>query len=250
MSADHDTAFTTAVRNALHEDVSAPPSLLPDLHKRYARRVVGRRAALVGVPLAVALVIGVATTAGSPVSAPAQVVDAATSSRITGALDDVEGDVIHSTAVETGEGKYSRPDHPAVYEMWALADRSRFRSQVFVDGLPVYENALYPGGMTTVDHRSRTWRQTQDSTSGGKQGGYALDLFTPARIKDLITAGRLRVVDEHEVVGGRPTIHLEGEDVGKLSSPVDLWVDRETSLPIRSQVEGSAPAEGYSPAPR
>lgn len=57
----------------------------------------------------------------------------------------------------------------------------------------------------------------------------------PARIKQALADGRLRVIAQGESVNGKPTVHLEGDLGLKATPPVGLWVDLTTWLPVRQQ---------------
>ncbi|XVS64692.1 hypothetical protein ACQPYE_01100 [Actinosynnema sp. CA-299493] len=222
-----------------------PPTLLPSLAKRYGRRVALRRAGLAAAPVVLALAVGI--VAARPGSTPpdahhpsssvtgAPNVDITLVARqVTTALDGVDGWVVRRTTTEES-GKYGKPGRPAVHDNHSLGDGTAFRSSVLVGGELVIDTSIERDGATTsVDHVNRTWRHTPGYHSPGEAVADT-DVLTPARIKQALADGRLRVVAQGEPVNGKPTVHLEGDLGLKATPPVGLWVDLGTWLPVRQQ---------------
>jgi hypothetical protein len=262
---EFDDGFVHGVRTALRTgvaDVPAPTALLPMLRKQYGHRVARRRVGVAMVPLAVAVVAGAgvvilpnigtsgpstglsaAPSAGlSPNPSPGpdprpnpRIEDVAyVAEQVSNALGNPNNAVVATTAVETGEGKYSRPGKPATYHNWIAADGQSFRSQVLVDGQPVYDNSLNPEGGAAVDYRTRTWHPTPGFGRG--DGKWLTDVLTPDEIKTAMASGHLQIVAEGEVINGQRTVQLRGDDkVIPLTGPVQFWVNEATWLPIRYQ---------------
>jgi hypothetical protein len=192
---------------------------------------------MVALPLAIAAIVGVATITTGPVVSQQQQQQVADVSyvteRVTTALDGVEGNVVHVTGVET-DGKYGKPDHPATWQHWVLADDSAIRVLIEVDGKPVYGSTRTTYTQTDVDYQSRTWRKLVENDTGRK-GSVGSGVLTAAKIKELLRVGKMQVVGEGDVIGSRPTIHLRGTTGDKLSGTIGLWIDRTTYLPVRSE---------------
>ena len=235
-----DDDFVTEVRGALRlgvADLTASPSLLPTLRRRHARQVAARRVAITAASLAVAVAVGgVAATAGIGPSGPThEVRDAAViTDQVAGAMDGAGRSVVFITVTETGVGKVSTPDEPAVWNHWYRADNTAVRTQVLVDGQPVWDEGtdLDRRTTTTVDHRQRTWRSGPFLVRAGDATG---DMITPAGIRQAMAGGRLTIVGEGELVAGRPTIHLRGDGIAHSGDPMGFWVDRTSHLPIRAE---------------
>jgi hypothetical protein len=241
-----DETFVHELRVALRSGADeVPPTLLPSLAKRYGRRIALRRAGIAAVPVVLALAVGIVAVrpgptppdgrqASSSVTAAPTVDIALVARQVTTALDGVDGWVVRRTAVEES-GKYGKPGRPAVYDNYSLGDGTAFRSSVLVDGKPVVDTSTErDGAMTAVDHVNRTWRRTPGYHSPGAAVADT-DVMTPARIKQALADGRLRVIAQGESVNGKPTVHLEGDLGLKATPPVGLWVDLATWLPVRQQ---------------
>jgi hypothetical protein len=55
-----------------------------------------------------------------------------------------------------------------------------------------------------------------------------------------MASGRLQIVDEGEVINGKPTIHLRGDLGQKATPPIGFWIDQTTNLPVRSEYQRGA----------
>ncbi|WP_199441344.1 hypothetical protein [Umezawaea beigongshangensis] len=253
---EFDEAFVNGVRTAMRAgaaDLSVPPTLLPTLRTRYARRIAARRAGLVAAPLVVAALVvgGVSVTAvpgpsgstAAPASTPStrstgethEVRDVAlVAPRIVEALDGVEGHVVHQTVVETGEGKWSKPDRPAVYDTWMRADARAIRIRTTIEGEAVWERSEDLTRDVTIHHLERTWaiNVVPASAPPGKTRVRVTDeIRTPTMIREALASGQLEIVGEGDVIDGEPTVHLRGS----LRGGIGFWVNATTYLPVRTE---------------
>lgn len=252
MSGDHqfDEVLADDVRAAMRTEaapLTAPPNLLAGLRKRYARRVMARRAGVAAIPMAVAAAVGavsVTSGAGTPSPPPSSVTPlnvAYVTDRITRVLDGVDDHVVRVTVTEAGDGKYSSPGHPAVYTNWIAADGSAIRTRVTIDGKPVADYSLGPnGGRVFVDYRSGTWRSHPPDTGDGsnRTGRLVTDVLTPKQIRQAVNSGNLTIVGSGEAINGQPTIQLQGDpEVQPVAGRIRLWVNESTYLPVRLQYQ-------------
>lgn len=234
-----DDDLVREIQSAMRRDVAdlaAPANLLPELRKRYSRRMVARRVAVISVPLMVAAAVGVGVMvelgpSGSTVQNAAYVTN-----QVSKAMDNAGQSIIFITTTETGVGKLSTPGKPATWNSWYRADNTASRTQALVDGRPVWEesNDLNRHTTTTVDHRNRTWTSGPLLVMDGDRTG---DLLTPTQIEQAMASGRLSIVDQGEPVDGRPTIHLRGDDLAVGGHPMGFWVDQSTYLPVRAEYQ-------------
>jgi hypothetical protein len=236
MSSDQEfiNGMRTTMRSAAGE-LAEPPELLPTLRKRYARRVLGRRAGFAAVPLVIAVLVGVVVTAPGTGTAGGIQDVAYVTEQVGKALDSVDHDVVHVKVSETGpDGKYSSQGTSAEYNNWIRADGCSLRSFVTVDGTPVFDQSVGPDGGVTVDYRDRTWRRGTPNGARCGEGGYLTNVLTPRQIKEAMESGDLKITNRGEVVDGQATIELSGDKVMPVTGSIRFWVNESTYLPIRS----------------
>lgn len=249
---EFDDGFTRDVRTALRDrasDLTAPPLLLPELRKRYGRRVAARRAGLVAVPLAVAAVLGavVVTPGSAPPGSSSEVRTIGyVSERVGKALDQAERDryVVQSMRSRVINGMHF------VSRTWVPEDYSAVRTETTIDGVLDSDDMRSRDDPNVIRflHQSRTWYT--EARNGDFWVGRAFP--HPERIKAELADDKLEVVGT-EVVDGQAAIHLRkredtptGTDVppfGLRLPPfdpyedlhfTDLWVSESTYLPIRT----------------
>jgi hypothetical protein len=63
-----------------------------------------------------------------------------------------------------------------------------------------------------------------------------------------MASGRLQIVDEGEVINGKPTIHLRGDLGLKATPPIGFWIDQTTNLPVRSEYQQGQSGEWGPPS--
>jgi hypothetical protein len=63
-----------------------------------------------------------------------------------------------------------------------------------------------------------------------------------------MASGRLQIVDEGEVINGKPTIHLRGDLGQKATPPIGFWIDQTTNLPVRSEYQRGQSGEWGPPS--
>lgn len=264
----HEDEVADEVRAAMREgvaDLSAPPTLLGGVHKRYTRRIAARRVGVTLVPLAAAAAVaflvitptGEAPAGGTladgsapgvttapPVEPDVRTLDVdRVTYQVSKALDNFDDAVVHVTVTETDPGdKYARFGTQAVYDNWVAADGQSVRSLVSVDGRPVVDDSIATDGSSIfVDYRDKTWRSTpatMQSTNPEKGTGRILtNVLTPDQIKEAMASGHLKIAGQGEVINGQPTIELLGGI--PLTGQVRFWLSEGTYLPVRYQQQNS-----------
>lgn len=240
-----ENEFAEHLRTALHNGVDTlepPPTLVPSLRRRYARRVAAKRAGVVAAPLAVAAIVATAVLVpgSSPAPAP-QIQDVAyVTGQVTRALDDASKDVVHSTQTVETNGK------TVVYEYWTTPDSSTVRKKSTIDGVADADTLLSKDRNVTVLYDSRTWYRAEGygSYTGGKVI-IASPFPYPHAIKTQLAKGYLEIVGT-EAVNGQQAIHLRKTASAPKPSkggPIDedsysaefteLWVSTTDYLPLR-----------------
>lgn len=244
-----ENEFAEHLRTALHDGVDTlepPPTLVPALRRRFARRVAAKRAGLVAAPLAVAAIVATAVlapggTPSAPAAPPSQRIQdvAYVTGQVTRALDDASRDVVHSTQTVENNGR------TVFYEYWTTGDSSTVRKKDTIDGVVDADTFQSKDRSVAVLYDSRTWYQGAGwgSYTGGKVI-IASPFPTPTGIKAQLAKGYLEIVGTGEQVGGQPTIHLrktanaprptKGGPIEEYSAEfTELWVSEANYLPLR-----------------
>ncbi|HEY4019320.1 MAG TPA: hypothetical protein VGM75_11570, partial [Pseudonocardiaceae bacterium] len=235
-------------------ELAPPPSLLPDLRRRYARRTALRRAGYAAVPVALVVTVGALAI---PHNSPAQqakptstpvVHDAAyVTAQVSKALTDVNSDVLKETRAitATGSGQRLASGQHGTNTSWQSMRTGQIRTVDDVDGQPNYEAGLSaPGEFTSImypRHVYYTW-------PADPQQPLPHGTFTPDEIRAAMASGKLSIAARNQQVDGRSTIELTGDLVPKFAEgtknaqalPQRFWVDDTTYLPVRSEYQNSA----------
>ncbi len=236
-------------------ELSPPPSLLPDLRRRYARRVVLRRAGYAAIPVTLVVAVGVVVTAMPPgsslpqarptVSSPLVVHDAAyVTAQISKALTGASQDILveTTTAQAPALGEPIADNQHGTSKTWVSMRTGQIRTVEDIDGRPDFESGLSaPGEFTVIDyprHRYLTWPAEQQHPE------LPHGTFTADEIRQAMAAGKLSITARNQQIDGQSTIELTGDLVPKdeqgtknaTAQSQRFWVNSTTYLPVRSQI--------------
>jgi outer membrane lipoprotein-sorting protein len=237
-------------------ELSPPPSLLPDLRRRYARRIALRRAGHTAIPAALAVAVGIGLTAiprgsslsqarptvpSSPAVHDAAYVTAQVSKALAGANQDI---LVESSTIRTTASGAPIPNNQhGTRKTWVSMRTGQIRTTEDIDGAPDFESGLSaPGAFTVIDypkHRYLTW------PAGQQHPELPHGTFTAAEIQQAMASGKLSITAQNQQVDGQSTVELTGNLVPKdeqgtknaTPQPQRFWVNSTTYLPVRSETQ-------------
>jgi hypothetical protein len=236
-------------------ELAPPPTLLPDLRRRYARRVALRRAGFAAVPVALVVAVGVgaALVPRGPAAVPPQVhpvqnaadVAAQVSRAITGANQDILEESFAMSV--TPMGSPVPAGHQGTVKIWVSMKTGQQRSTAYLDGQEIFDSGLSKSGQfTVVDPRHNTYLTFPSPTEHPE---LPHGTFTGSEIRSAMASGKLAITARDQQVDGQSTIELTGTLVPKDEEgtpspdavPQRFWVNSTTYLPVRmaTQVHGT-----------
>ncbi len=237
-------------------ELNPSPSLLPDLRRRYARRIALRRAGYAAIPVALVVAVGVGAATIPPgssrpqarptVSSSPVVHDAAyVAARVSKALTDANQDILvrSGTIRVTALGNPIPSNQHGTSKSWVSMRTGQIRAVEDIDGRPTFESGLSsPGEFTAIDyprHRYLTWPAEQQHPE------LPHGTFTADEIQQAMASGKLSITARNQQIDGQSTIELTGDLVPKdeqgtksaTAQPQRFWVSSTTYLPVRSETQ-------------
>jgi hypothetical protein len=236
-------------------ELAPPPTLLPDLRRRYARRIALRRTGFAAMPVTLVVAVGVAAALvpHGPASVAPQLqsvqdaadVAAQVSKAITGANQDVLEESFAMTV--TPMGSPVPAGHHGTVKIWLSMRTGQEHSTAYLDGQEIFDSGLSNSGQfTVVDPPHNTYLTFPNP---GQHPELPHGTFTGDEIRSAMRSGKLAITARDQQIDGQSTIELTGtlvpkDEQGTTSPdavPQRFWVNATTYLPVRmaTQVSGT-----------
>jgi hypothetical protein len=215
------------------------------------RLVTRRRLVRTGLPALAAAVTATIVAVTLTPSGPArsQLSAGMVRTAVLDALQQNSGDILQISSTDQANGTEGPSSSSAwIYPAFPVVGQQvRFRHLSYLDGKPYLDvESIYtedarmeqltssgtqvqPAEIVGVDYQNRTWAKY---TSSAFPGNLA---FSPSLIRSEIASGRF-TVDGTVKLNGQDTVELSWTEriaPGPASSPVTLWVDAQTYVPLR-----------------
>lgn len=231
-------------------ELNPSSSLLPELRRRYARRVALRRAGMAAVPVALVVAVGVAVVphGSSPAkgSKPPAVQDAAqVTAQVDKAMTAADQGILEESwnMTSTPMGSPVPSGHHDTAKSWVSMRTGQRHTTAYVDGQEIFDSGLSkPGQFTVVSPQQHTYT---NFVADQQHPELPHGTFTADEIKAAMTSGKLAITARDQQVEGQSTIELTGTLVPKLEQgtanaqavPQRFWVNSTTYLPVRLETQ-------------
>lgn len=250
-------------------ELAPPPSLLPDLRHRYARRTALRRAGYAAVPVALVAAVGVgamliphgstapqATPPATKTSAAPVIQDAAqVAAQVNKALDSANQDILGETFAMAASpfGTPVPSGKQGKYKAWVSMKTGHRDATFYVDDQLSFESGYSaPDEFTMVNYQKRTY-STERYVDETPPSEVAHDTFTPEQIKAAMSSGKLAITARDQQIDGQSTIELTGtlipsDESGPYATavPQRFWVNATSYLPVRAETQDQHGTWGHT----